>query len=929
MEISEIKEKLTLKRVLDHYGLKPDKHLRLHCPFHDDRTPSLQVYYKTHTCYCFSTNCPTHGRAMDVVDFIMYKEHTTKHEAILKAKAMIRGEAPSPKPSTDRSKSDILARMFTYFKNAVHNSKPAKEYLEKRGLDHEKVEVGHNTGQFHHGKRKEEGLIADCLRVGLLKDKGLTSRTGEKAYVPFAKGCVCFALRDAKGKVAGLYFRSITDGKDQRHFYLKDRKGLYPGYPDKHTKKLILTESIIDAASLLQQDHITEHFTILALYGTNGLTEEHKKAIRDLRGLEETIFFLNGDEAGRKATEKHGTTIKELQPNVTLSTVDVPEGEDVNSLLVGHAPEILPHLIGERSFFLSSGTSTETSDARLPERREKKGKPGTFPHPDEKALDTTDPDRITWEGEGLKITIWGGIEYGNLHRLKLSLHLEDKGSGYTFRDDVNLYSNRSRKTFLQEASEELETSLTGLKKTIEDFTEAVEAYRMEKRKAFRERKKPSVPELSEEERKEALRLLKDGDLTKHLRRAMERTGLIGETGNGLLLFLIFLTRFFDNPLHALVHGSSGSGKTNLLKSVLKLVPRESKYETTALTENVLFRPPHKDFWKHRILLLEDLDGSYKALLPLREFMSNQYISKFSSEPDPRTGKFEQVHLEAHGPLVIAGATTKDKVYEDNSNRSFLLHVNEGREHQRRILEHQNKEAAGLIHQGDTEELLRKVHNIQRMLDRRLRVVNPFQPELRLPEHVFKKLRTNTHYITLIKAVTFLHQYQREKKKDAKGSPYIETTLEDVALANELSKHSLLRKSDELSGQVRDFFESLKRLLEEEGKESFLAKEVRARLRMHPMKFSRYVNELKDRGYVKKTAGKEKGSFEYRIEVWDDYRTIKKGLDIMDRVLEGLYERHPDGTYHEEEITVNREEITSSREKQKAPSIKGSDEEITK
>jgi DNA primase len=52
MEIAEIKTRLTLSQVLKHYGLKPDKNLRLRCPFHDDKTPSLQVYYKTHTCYC-------------------------------------------------------------------------------------------------------------------------------------------------------------------------------------------------------------------------------------------------------------------------------------------------------------------------------------------------------------------------------------------------------------------------------------------------------------------------------------------------------------------------------------------------------------------------------------------------------------------------------------------------------------------------------------------------------------------------------------------------------------------------------------------------------------------------------------------------------------------------------------------------------------
>jgi hypothetical protein len=47
MEIQEIKQRLTLAQVLSRYNLKPDKHLRLNCPFHEDKTPSMQVYYKT------------------------------------------------------------------------------------------------------------------------------------------------------------------------------------------------------------------------------------------------------------------------------------------------------------------------------------------------------------------------------------------------------------------------------------------------------------------------------------------------------------------------------------------------------------------------------------------------------------------------------------------------------------------------------------------------------------------------------------------------------------------------------------------------------------------------------------------------------------------------------------------------------------------
>src|SRR5206468_4616208 len=57
------------------------------------KTPSLQVYYKTHTAYCFSSNCKTHGKSLDVIDFVMHQENCTKHEALEKCKELINGTA--------------------------------------------------------------------------------------------------------------------------------------------------------------------------------------------------------------------------------------------------------------------------------------------------------------------------------------------------------------------------------------------------------------------------------------------------------------------------------------------------------------------------------------------------------------------------------------------------------------------------------------------------------------------------------------------------------------------------------------------------------------------------------------------------------------------------------------------------------------------
>lgn len=462
MEITEIKQQLSLANVLNYYHLKPDKNLRLHCPFHDDKTPSLQVYYKTHTAYCFSSNCKTHGKSLDVIDFILYKENCTKHEAILKAAEIINyfegklqhqhnlprpDGGATPAPSTF-NRSAFLQNMFTYFKNAVHNSKPAQQYLQSRCIDFKKTEVGYNAGQFHHGARKDETLIKQCLAYGLLLEAGLTARSGDAAYKPFGKCCICFALRNQQNEIVSLYFRSTLADKEQRHFYLRDRQGLYPGYLTPGTKKLILTESIIDAATLLEQAPIKSNYEILSLFGTNGLTEEHQKAIREwlqspsfgVVGEAEIIFFLNGDEPGNKAVAKYAPMFKAEYPNIKITNVDVPQGEDVNSLLQGHSSDILLHLINTRKetdfiFSTEKSIEKENTEAKLfiaSEETEIITPPETQPTSKDNAatLNTNNPYNLQYQGnaclpDGTKAMYQiKGFRVEQMDSLKITLQIQ-------------------------------------------------------------------------------------------------------------------------------------------------------------------------------------------------------------------------------------------------------------------------------------------------------------------------------------------------------------------------------------------------------------------------------------------------------------------------------------------------------------------------
>ncbi len=425
MEISEIKSKLTLSAVLSYYQLKPDKNLRLNCPFHEDKTPSLQVYYKTHTAYCFSSRCKTHGKSLDVIDFILHKESCTKAEAIVKAQGLINPLNPNPKKgdltgSQSRpvpiniSREMILQNMFTYFKNAVHNSKPAQEYIKSRALDATKIEVGYNTAQFHHGSRREEQLINNCVSVGLLSPWG-TSKTGEQAYKAFAKFCICFPLKNRGNHITGLYFRSSENNTDQKHFYLKESTGLYPCYPAGSTQKLIIAESIIDTASLLQIESITKDYSLLAAYGTNRLNDEMKTVISELNQLKEIVFAFDNDEAGHKAVEKYSNELQQQLPNVIFSKLDLP-CKDVNETLQAHNEDVFMHLLENRTFLFSTEKEKTPTTETLAHHQITKSS---------NEFIVTNPNKLIYTTQTATYYLLGGLPK-QLDMLKVMLQVENK-----------------------------------------------------------------------------------------------------------------------------------------------------------------------------------------------------------------------------------------------------------------------------------------------------------------------------------------------------------------------------------------------------------------------------------------------------------------------------------------------------------------------
>jgi hypothetical protein len=244
---------------------------------------------------------------------------------------------------------------------------------------------------------------------------------------------------------------------------------------------------------------------------------------------------------------------------------------------------------------------------------------------------------------------------------------------------------------------------------------------------------------------------------------------------------------------------------------------EDKIEITALSDNAFYYFD-KDELRHKLIIIEDMDGAENVLYQIRELMSKKRITKTVTIKD-LNGKMKTITLEVNGPICVAGTTTKEHIYEDNANRSILIYRDESREQKERIMDYQRSLSAGKINKKEEENTIELFKDIQLLLQD-IKIINPFAEQLKIPNEVFKPLRTNDHYLQFIEAVTFIHQHQRPIKKDANGNKYIETTLEDIKAANYLLKEVLLNKSDELNGACRSFFERLKNHLKEEKKTIF-------------------------------------------------------------------------------------------------------------
>jgi DNA primase len=474
-------------------------------------------------------------------------------------------------------------------------------------------------------------------------------------------------------------------------------------------------------------------------------------------------------------------------------------------------------------------------------------------------------------------------------------------------DALDMTLARHRTVFAKQASEELRIKEDVIRHDLGRMLLKLESLRDEAIQKALEPKDEAV-QLNPEERAAAMELLRDPRLMDRILEDFARCGVVGEETNKKVAYLAAVSRLLDAPLAIIVQSSSAAGKSSLMEAVLALMPEEQRVQYSAMTGQSLFYMGETDL-KNKILAVVEEEGAQRAAYALKLLQSEGVLTIASTGKDPATGKLVTHQYRVEGPVMIFLTTTAIEIDEELLNRCLVLTVDEDREQTRAIhrIQRESQTLEGLLAKRRRQEIVTLHRNAQRLL-KPTAVVNPFAERLTFPDSLTRTRRDHMKFLSLIRAVTLLFQHQRPVKTDSTdGKPleYIESTQDDVELAEDLIKQVLGRSLDELPPQTRRLLllvddmvrEQCEQLKMERADYRFSRRDVRQYTGWSDPQVKRHLHKLEELEYLIVHRGERGQSFVYELyfeRPADPRQLFLPGLSEIGKLRDCEYDKNRDG-----------------------------------
>ena len=580
---------------------------------------------------------------------------------------------------------------------------------------------------------------------------------------------------------------------------------------------------------------------------------------------------MDSDEAGRAAATQITARLAEL--NIIARSVELPAKDASDFIAAGGTADDLRALLAP-----AATTSTQ---------------------PDKPKMEASDDGAISFAIDNRQYRI-RGLSPSGLDRLKVNVRIT---AGQSFHlDTIDLYQARARALFAQSAAKLCQVDERWVLADLLQIIERLEATRLEMRRSSE--KEPEAP-MTADERKAALDYLRSPNLCERIVEDFYKCGLVGERATVLTAYLGAISRKLADPFGVLIVARTGAGKSSLQDALCGFAPPEDLVRVTRLTGQALF---YKDPYslQRKMLAIAEEEGAQQAVYSLRTLASDQQLSIAATRTDPQTGKLHTEHYEVYGPVVIVITTTSPEAFDEETRSRFvLLTMDESREQTRAILERQRRRYTleGVMERVRSEHIRRLHHNAQRLL-KPLEVVNPYVEYLTYPDDRLIHRREQKKYLALINSIALLHQYQREVKRESDGETeveYVEVTLSDIALANELAGEVLKRSLDEVAPPVRGLYREIRAMCKRRADESscrpdevqLSRREIREATGWSDWQVRTYCQQLVDMEYLYAVSGNNGKRFMYELACYsedEDDSPRMRGLVDVEQLRKQLREK---------------------------------------
>jgi len=188
----------------------------------------------------------------------------------------------------------------------------------------------------------------------------------------------------------------------------------------------------------------------------------------------------------------------------------------------------------------------------------------------------------------------------------------------------------------------------------------------------------------------ALTLLRDPTFLFEVGQQVGTAGVVGERQNRLVLYLACLTSSLEKVVSILVKGPTSTGKNNLTKAVLSLIPPERVLTRSSLSKKALVYGGTE--LSGTILYLVEHKGGKDA-----EFFRRLLQSEGALHHEATTvaGRNRGTKVsDRRGDPVFVSTTTDERVYEDDETRFLSIRADESAELTREVVRTKFREKRG-------------------------------------------------------------------------------------------------------------------------------------------------------------------------------------------------------------------------------------------